>query len=224
MARIAHISDLHCRGRQDANACIESGMEKLQLDLRPADLLVVTGDVTNNGREDEYAEARRLLAPFVGQLLLAPGNHDDGTLGLLWFSGARKRWTGLVRELLVPSVAQVGACLVAGFDSVRHTVSPFDTARQNLGGTERKKLEAFLRTASDKGMAPVVAFHGSTLDDSPFELLLDRAEVKKLLARRATYCLMGHEHARRRLVEDGVTYISAPSFREHPQPIWVEAG
>lgn len=224
MARIAHISDLHCRGHRDANAVVSEGLEKLKLDLHPEDLLVVTGDVTNHGREDEYEEARRLLDPFVGQLLLCPGNHDDGWLGLLWFASARKRWSKLLEQIKAPTVAQVGHCLVAGFDSVRHTVSPFDTARQNLGGTERKKLSAFLATAADKGLAPVVAFHGSTLDDSPFELLLDRAEVKKLLARRATYCLMGHEHTRRRVVEDGVVYVSAPAFREQPQAIWIEAG
>ena len=63
-------------------------------------------------------------------------------------------------------------------------------------------------------LAPVVAFHGSTIDESPFELLLDRSEVKKILARQATYCLMGHEHTRRRVVEDGVIYVSAPAFRE----------
>lgn len=46
--------------------------------LRPVpDLVVLSGDLVNRGRSDEYARLRELLAPLDIPWLLMPGNHDD---------------------------------------------------------------------------------------------------------------------------------------------------
>lgn len=46
--------------------------------LRPSpDLVVLSGDLVNRGRADEYARLRELLAPLAIPWLLMPGNHDD---------------------------------------------------------------------------------------------------------------------------------------------------
>jgi len=46
--------------------------------LRPApDAVLLSGDVAADGRPEEYALARELLAPLPGPLHVLPGNHDD---------------------------------------------------------------------------------------------------------------------------------------------------
>lgn len=43
----------------------------------PFDRVVVTGDHTHDERPESYAVARELLSPWVEQLAIVPGNHDD---------------------------------------------------------------------------------------------------------------------------------------------------
>ena len=73
---IAHLSDLHIgASRAESLAC-----EKLCATLLAMDVghVVVTGDLTENGRNGEYAEFNRIFAPLrdAGRLTVVPGNHD----------------------------------------------------------------------------------------------------------------------------------------------------
>jgi formylglycine-generating enzyme required for sulfatase activity/predicted MPP superfamily phosphohydrolase len=87
--RILHLSDIHFSERQawDQDPVIKAlaGSVKTLADdgLKP-DIALITGDVANAGRADEYARAEdwlhQRLLPAAGlgknQLLLVPGNHD----------------------------------------------------------------------------------------------------------------------------------------------------
>jgi 3',5'-cyclic AMP phosphodiesterase CpdA len=44
---------------------------------QPAHAVLITGDLTDFGRTDEYAHLRRLLQPLRCPVYLLPGNHDD---------------------------------------------------------------------------------------------------------------------------------------------------
>ncbi len=80
---IAQISDPHVRpagvlyqGVVDSNRMLEEAIAHLHaLDRRP-DLVLLTGDLVDEGRPEEYAQARRLLATLEVPLLVMPGNHD----------------------------------------------------------------------------------------------------------------------------------------------------
>ena len=50
--------------------------ELLKLDPQP-DLIVHTGDLTDFGLPDEYANLKAILAPLQAPLLAIPGNHDE---------------------------------------------------------------------------------------------------------------------------------------------------
>lgn len=81
---IAQISDPHVRppgalykGVLDTNAALAAAVAQINvLDPIP-DLVVLTGDVVDEGHTDEYAAARAILAGLRPKLLLIPGNHDD---------------------------------------------------------------------------------------------------------------------------------------------------
>lgn len=81
---IAQISDLHIRpennlyqGVVNSNKmCLEAINYLNELD-RKVDLVLVTGDVVDEGRSDEYKSAVSLLAKLKSPYLVIPGNHDD---------------------------------------------------------------------------------------------------------------------------------------------------
>ena len=72
MKLIAHISDPHF-GREDA--CIASALQAELAALQP-DLVVVSGDLTQRAREDQFRAARAWLAGLTAPYLVVPGNHD----------------------------------------------------------------------------------------------------------------------------------------------------
>ena len=81
---IAHISDPHIKlpgklayRRVDTATMLQSCVASmLHLDPQP-DLIILTGDLTDFGRPEEYAYLKALLAPLSAPLLVVPGNHDE---------------------------------------------------------------------------------------------------------------------------------------------------
>jgi len=90
---LAQISDLHVRptGERykdavDSNRMLADAVEHLnRLDPRP-DLVLITGDLVDEGLEAEYASLRMLLARLELPYLLMPGNHDDRERLAVFFS------------------------------------------------------------------------------------------------------------------------------------------
>lgn len=81
---IAHLSDLHIRpsgvlyqGLLDSNRHCQQAIEHLN-GLRPRpDVVIITGDLVDEGLPAEYEMAKQLLASIQQPLLMIPGNHDD---------------------------------------------------------------------------------------------------------------------------------------------------
>ncbi len=81
---IAHISDLHALapGQKlmnvlDVNALARDAVSRVNaLEVRP-DVVIVTGDLTHNGREDEMRNARDVLDALEAPYVAIPGGHDD---------------------------------------------------------------------------------------------------------------------------------------------------
>ncbi len=80
---IAQLSDTHIRpaghlyqGVVDSNQMFTEALDHLDgLDRRP-DLILLTGDLVDSGKPEEYAQARRLLSRTDIPYLVIPGNHD----------------------------------------------------------------------------------------------------------------------------------------------------
>jgi 3',5'-cyclic AMP phosphodiesterase CpdA len=71
---LAHISDLHF-GR-DAATDAAAVATATALRVEGVDEILVTGDVTHRGRDDELSAFERAFAPIRDRLVLVPGNHD----------------------------------------------------------------------------------------------------------------------------------------------------
>ncbi|MFY9510488.1 MAG: phosphodiesterase [Rubrivivax sp.] len=93
---IAQLSDLHVRPRGqlyrgvvDSNHMLSEAVRHLNaLDRRP-DLVLLTGDLVDEGRPDEYTMVTELLQPLQAPLLVLPGNHDSRPAFLDAFAGHR---------------------------------------------------------------------------------------------------------------------------------------
>ena len=80
---IAQLSDVHVRptgqlykGVADSNRMLGDAIEHLHgLDRRP-DLVLLTGDLVDEGDPEEYASAVELLSALAVPYLVIPGNHD----------------------------------------------------------------------------------------------------------------------------------------------------
>jgi Icc protein len=81
---LAQISDLHITtladplgGFLDTGPFLAAAIEHLNgLDPAP-DLVLMTGDLVNNGKPDEYARLADLIKPLRAPYVLVPGNHDE---------------------------------------------------------------------------------------------------------------------------------------------------
>ncbi|MGN6587777.1 MAG: phosphodiesterase [Solirubrobacterales bacterium] len=77
---LAQLSDLHLGAAWegiDPEARLERVIEAVRSLPNPVDAVVVSGDVSAGGSEEECLLARRLLDRFEAPVHVLPGNHDD---------------------------------------------------------------------------------------------------------------------------------------------------
>jgi 3',5'-cyclic AMP phosphodiesterase CpdA len=78
MVSIAHLSDIHFGGE---NAAAVKAVTAWLADRSP-DLIVITGDITSFGAQDEFRRAADWAAGLASPFLITPGNHDTPYVGL----------------------------------------------------------------------------------------------------------------------------------------------
>jgi 3',5'-cyclic AMP phosphodiesterase CpdA len=81
---IAQLTDLHIKppgkvayGLVDTEALLRAAVADLVAQRPAPDVVLLTGDLTDAGRPEEYALLRTLLAPIACPIYVIPGNHDD---------------------------------------------------------------------------------------------------------------------------------------------------
>ena len=84
---IAQISDLHVKrpgtlayGKVDTAAALARCVAELNRLDSPPDLVVISGDLVDTPRKEEYDHLLTLLAPLALPFAAIPGNHDDRAL------------------------------------------------------------------------------------------------------------------------------------------------
>jgi 3',5'-cyclic AMP phosphodiesterase CpdA len=84
---IAQVSDLHVKppgtlayGKVDTAAALTRCVAELNRLESPPDLVVISGDLVDTPRKEEYDHLVTLLAPLALPFAAIPGNHDDRAL------------------------------------------------------------------------------------------------------------------------------------------------
>lgn len=73
---LAQISDTHVRADDDGAAAATLRAAIAQAGAYRADVILITGDLVNDERADEYAAFARAIAGAPAPLYVIPGNHD----------------------------------------------------------------------------------------------------------------------------------------------------
>ncbi|HIE32055.1 MAG TPA: metallophosphoesterase [Methanosarcinales archaeon] len=91
MTQIVHLSDLHVSGAHFLADVAESVVQSIN-EISP-DIVVVTGDLTQNGSHPEFKDAKEFIDRIdCRDKVIVPGNHDSRNVGYLFFEdffGAR---------------------------------------------------------------------------------------------------------------------------------------
>ena len=97
---VAHISDFHIGSYHFVSNLMNRTIQELN-ELKP-DVIIITGDLTNEGFRQEYMTAKAYLNDLeCDRVVIVPGNHDSRNVGYLHFDelfGSRfssMRWNGL---------------------------------------------------------------------------------------------------------------------------------
>lgn len=118
MRTIIHISDLHFGASDRARA---DALQRAISQIKP-DLVVVSGDLTQRGRTQQYKQASDYLGQISRQQLIVPGNHDGAYINpIRRFCFPLARYKSLICDDLSPTIGD-GELHVVGASSVRALV------------------------------------------------------------------------------------------------------
>lgn len=219
--RLIHLSDIHF-GCQNAAAVAATGD---YIRAHPADLVVVTGDITQSGARREFRTAKSWLSTLPGAQLRTPGNHDTpywnliARLGWPW-----RRYSGFFgaeafESLLTPDLA------VISLNTARGAQLRPNWSKGQLRPRDAERAASVLRAA--QGLRVVICHHPlMEVTGGPMTgLVWGGVEGSEILSRaQADLVLTGHVHmpfAHALPFGDGRTYAvgaSTLSLRERGGP------
>ncbi|HXU73768.1 MAG TPA: metallophosphoesterase [Polyangia bacterium] len=156
--RVVHLSDIHIgKHVDDVEAHLEQVIAETNA-LQP-DLVVVTGDVVNQGTDASlHPKARALLETIHAPVAIVLGNHD---IGFRSFVGAKygSGWENFGRTFhaFLEFEIDLGGYRFVGFDSGPSTLSPRILTR-GLGSGTLAHLKEILTAAASDGSRGVVLF------------------------------------------------------------------
>lgn len=202
--KLYHISDLHIHANVRRNGAVRARLAHIAAQLAPGDLVVATGDITDSGTVEQYAQAAELLQPFKGRIVLAPGNHDYGAGGILYDRLCVERFRRLCAGLesgatRVFSVDGHFVGEVIALDTCLRTGTVCDISQGRVGWWQRWWLRYRLERIRRAGALGVVALHHSPFYQEWYVRLQDAQPFMQAVLGRADYVLMGHEHRQRHL-------------------------
>lgn len=184
MTVIAHISDLHVSNNAfDDEAYLE--VVNQVNDLKP-DMVILTGDITDNGYYSEFHKAMEYLSMINFPLFAVPGNHDSRNVGYETFEEmiGERSWVLTKDDDLT----------VIGLD----TSSP-DVDKGHVGRPQQLWMENELGKSSKSSNFSIVAMHHHVIPvpktGRERNVLSDAGDVlQSLIDHNVNMVICGHKH------------------------------
>lgn len=189
MRTIVHISDLHF-GRIDA--ALLDPLRSAIAGLAPH-LVVVSGDLTQRARAEQFREARDYLATLARPQLVVPGNHDVPLYNIFKrFLGPLDNYRRYISQELEPAFVD-DEIAVVGVNTARSLT--FKGGRINEEQLER--VRAKLCNIDERVVKMIVTHHPFDVPDTiDHEHIVGRARkaIRTLADCGADLLLAGHAH------------------------------
>ena len=184
MTLIVHISDLHISNISFDKSVLKKAIAEINT-LGP-DMIILTGDITDNGYYREYIQAMDYLNRFEAQLFAIPGNHDSRNLGYQSFEElvGERSW----------KLTKDDEFTVIGLDS-----SIPDENRGNIGLPQHLWMEHQLDECVVGDRFSIVALHHHVIPipntGRERNVLSDAGDIlKTLTTHEVDLVLCGHKH------------------------------
>jgi len=202
--RIVHLSDLHF-GHHDEE--VAAGLTADIATQKP-DLVVVSGDFTQVGTEEEFKAARVFLDTLTAPLFAVPGNHDVPAINIFRrFLDPYGLYRRYVHHELEPFLEMDGVAF-AGIKTSRRMRLEWNWGHGTIDLGQLEKLEERFAAASGSAVRVVVAHHPLLFPDQPMQ-----REMK--LVKRADAALSTFSRLGVRLVLSGHFHLSYVRRHEH---------
>ncbi len=206
--KFIHLSDLHIHTHAADNKDAIS-LLRFVAKTYPDHPLIITGDIADDGTEEQFENAYKLLEPFKGRVYICPGNHDFGAVGNFYSYERAMRFDKILAEGLhqggtfkgdstpVVNILRNGSqeIMLIALDSNLETEMPFDFACGEIGESQLKSLNTILGNPANAGMVKVLLFHHHPfVRNDPFMELVDAKALAKTIYNRIDLVLFGHKH------------------------------
>lgn len=222
--RILQISDLHIgdenREAENLDTIIEHIIKKEEWNANKP-IIIVTGDITQRGRREEFVNARNAFARLKHQadyeILFLPGNHDYGAHGV-WGKVSEKRFNdfkqtfGKVFDTIeYLNKKNINGHTIINLDSIQGQVGTSDNrlADGEVGASQREALDNLLSTPETKDRPSekkvIVCIHHhpfifpgesylTTKGEKVGHALDDDDEFRDVIKGRVDVLIFGHDH------------------------------
>jgi 3',5'-cyclic AMP phosphodiesterase CpdA len=193
MTIILHASDLHF-GK--TNPEIVSRLLHDILERKP-DIVVLSGDFTQDGQSREFIGARDFIAQIPGPVFTVPGNHDIARFSVAErFLHPYKRYRQYINDDLNP-VYEYKNCLIVGVNTARPAVPHWNWAHGMISEAQIVQAEKAFQKARPEQCRIFVCHHPlMAAADAPLDTIVWRGkELTRMLFRQnVELVLTGHVH------------------------------
>jgi 3',5'-cyclic AMP phosphodiesterase CpdA len=213
MTRVAHLSDMHLNGSAERHGRFAQALG--QAATSGATHLLLTGDLTANGRPEQYVELAAALRGWPETAVTAvPGNHDGGPE--TWCCALAGPLRALMSTSGLGAVTDLGDAVVVPVNTQIPKPAPLWAGRGHVNIGQLVHLDRVARAAT--GRCVVVAAHHGPQED-PLQMLLgltNMSDVELVLDRNPeiSWCC-GHDHR----VLDRRRVFAAASVATHDDPL-----
>lgn len=154
--RIAHVSDVHF-GKIAHPRVVEALLA--DVNALGADVVAVSGDLTQRALPTQYAAARDFLGRFAPPVLVVPGNHD---VYAWWRPAGRimdplRRWREYITDDLTPRLCHAGVSIFGLNSATGLTVKG-----GHVRSEDREAMMGFFRQCSPADFRVLVIHHHLT--------------------------------------------------------------
>jgi 3',5'-cyclic-AMP phosphodiesterase len=207
--RFAHLTDVHMNGTADRRQRLGRALDDAM--ASGAKHLLLTGDLTDSGRPEQFQELAWALGRWHRTTTIVGGNHDG--------AGFESALSGCLGRFASTSVVPfiVGGVRVVPISTYYPRRALAFRALGSIGRDQFAALEqAVLAT---RGPVVVAMHHGPQIDPlKAFAGLVDRHRIEGLLRSnpQVSVCC-GHDH---RVIDIGQVHVAA-SCATHPDPLRV---
>jgi 3',5'-cyclic AMP phosphodiesterase CpdA len=205
--KFIHLSDLHIHTNQIDNTDVSATLKFISENYQNHHL-IITGDITDDGSIEQYANAYMLLKPFKDRIFICPGNHDFGAAGNFYSYERAVRFDEILSKQLnqggtftgdstpVVNVLREGdtEIMLIALDSNLETSHPFDFACGEIGEFQLSALNSILATTPKQIVKILFFHHHPFMVNDPFMELKDADRLARAVYGRVDIVLFGHKH------------------------------